>query len=531
MSNPVDSSECVGIVSDIAGCSESPLTSASSAFYFDCLKCRTPLVTSISPTNGTSLDTITITGSGFSTTECQNEVKFHETKCVVSLSTDTSIECKLDGDNNSTKIATYLLLNLKVNNRGAALNTEPNALNRNFIVFPHISIITPSQGSEKGGTPVTIKGGGFYDDVKVTMNSECTVKNFSYNEITCETAQSMESISTVGVKVYAHGQWFDALCKTDPCTFSYTSSATPQVTSVSPPEVSMEYTELTINGSLFGTDEDGITADVGGTPCRVTTVEDTSIKCNLSSLTAGSHLVRVHVAVKGYAASSIRVEVPGVITSVSPSSGSVMGGTKVTITGFGFKPDDTRVTFGDKECLQPTATPFTIECTTPEGTSGNVTIQVTSNSITYTDQPIYAYDPDLTPNITSVTPSSGSSGQPVNISGTGFSNTASDISVHIGNAECLVRESTEIQVICNLGIHSAGEFLISLKHNIHGNAIGSVSFMYSLAINSFSPNAGKISKVSINHTYRSLTLLTVNLIIKALNNSNNNNNNFNTVNL
>jgi uncharacterized protein (TIGR03437 family) len=111
------------------------------------------------------------------------------------------------------------------------------------------------------------------------------------------------------------------------------------------------------------------------------------------------------------------------IVGVSPSSGSLAGGTKVTITGSGFLPGLT-VTFGTTQAVNAITTVTstnTINLTTPLGT-GTVSVTVTNpdgqsatlaNAFTYLNPP---------PKITSITPATGPSngGTVVTLAGSGF---------------------------------------------------------------------------------------------------------------
>ena len=75
-SSPSTHGACSGDVSLISGCTPvvDPVPTNTSKFQFALHECATPYVTALSRSNGTTLDTLTMTGSGFGTTGCQNEV-------------------------------------------------------------------------------------------------------------------------------------------------------------------------------------------------------------------------------------------------------------------------------------------------------------------------------------------------------------------------------------------------------------------------------------------------------------------------
>lgn len=103
---------------------------------------------------------------------------------------------------------------------------------------------------------------------------------------------------------------------------------------------------------------------------------------------------------------------PPAVTSVSPSSGPLSGGSVVTINGTGFNPGSS-VTFGGRAAYRTTPVNSTeIQALAPPGTAGTVDIVVTdqmgSSAKSAADQ--FTYDPtqaNYVPEVTSVTPASG----------------------------------------------------------------------------------------------------------------------------
>lgn len=117
---------------------------------------------------------------------------------------------------------------------------------------------------------------------------------------------------------------------------------------------------------------------------------------------------------------AVPVAAAPVFSSISPSSGTIAGGTSVTITGSGFI-DVTSVTFGGTAATTYTngSTTTTITATTPAHAAGAVSVIITTadggtatGSFTYTSAPT----------ITGLTPPSATNGgtQTIQISGTGF---------------------------------------------------------------------------------------------------------------
>jgi hypothetical protein len=112
------------------------------------------------------------------------------------------------------------------------------------------------------------------------------------------------------------------------------------------------------------------------------------------------------------------------VTGVSPSSGSVGGGTFVTVTGTNFIPGAT-VEFGANKATKVTVNGFpgtTLTCYTPAGAgTGSVTVRVTNDDLR-AGQQSNAFTYAAGPAITAVSPASGpiAGGTTVTLTGTGF---------------------------------------------------------------------------------------------------------------
>lgn len=238
----------------------------------------TPRVTSISPPRVSSGDTITIRGSGFSAVSSENHVSFDGIQCSVSSSADSVIECVL-----GTGFAGYKSLYLHVMYSGVA-NTESAGVEFEVVVDG----ISPSMGSEAGGTEAVVTGSGFYyhqeDDGRAVSSSPslleevsshfrdapecssgwinqvliggnlCTVVNSTNASLTVKTPEDTGNNSVYDIEVRV-------LCRDSPNNvsrsllrgaFRYEASSTPHVLSVSPTSGPIQGGEtVTINGTSF----------------------------------------------------------------------------------------------------------------------------------------------------------------------------------------------------------------------------------------------------------------------------------------
>ena len=120
---------------------------------------------------------------------------------------------------------------------------------------------------------------------------------------------------------------------------------------------------------------------------------------------------------------------PPTITGLSPSSGTTLGNTSVTITGTGFT-EAVGVKFGTMVADFTVNSATSVTATTPVG-SGTVDVTVTAaggtSAINAADQ--YTYIPPPLPRVTAVSPTQGAIGTPVTITGTGFT---APVVVHFG---------------------------------------------------------------------------------------------------
>jgi large repetitive protein len=204
----------------------------------------------------------------------------------------------------------------------------------------------------------------------------------------------------------------------------------PTVTSLSPASgTRLGGTTVTITGTGFSSPA---TVSFGSTPgTSVTVVSPTQITVRSPARPTGG-TVDVTVTTVGGTSPVVPGDrftytgVAPVVTSITPTSGSVAGGTTVTITGTGFTSAST-VRFGTTAGTSMTFVSDTqITIRSPARAAGLVDIRVTTvggtSAIVAADQFTYF----AVPVITSLSPNSGpsSGGTLVTITGTGFTNTS-----------------------------------------------------------------------------------------------------------
>ena len=82
----------------------------------------------------------------------------------------------------------------------------------------------------------------------------------------------------------------------------------------------------------------------------------------------------------------------------------------------------------------------------------------------------YEWTEAYTPSVTATSPTSGSSGDLITITGTHFGMNASDATVTIGDAKCVIQTITDTSITCNLGNHAAGKFPLVVQTDTLGKS-------------------------------------------------------------
>ena len=445
-------------------------------------------------TQGVAGTAVTVTGSGFGA-DCQTLVDVGGYECEVTGSAAGSVTCAV-GVGSGLKVGVAHPFTVFVLNRGNALLKIADPVGRRFVLLPSVTSVTPAQGSLAGGTTLTIAGDGFEDGattVTVTGGVECAVTQVKASQILCVTSASVAASGAVAVRV---GALPPAKCP-GACGYEFTGDATPTVANVTPTAVTAPGVALTLTGVHFGSDVVAVTVTVGGVVCKVTSVSDTEVVCEESLAPAGSHVVAVQVAGVGASPPTVTLFITPTVTAVSPDSGSIGGGTKVTIAGFGFNSDNVTVSVGGATCEVESASLTTVVCVTaPAGAAASQPVEVTSAGDTF---PVvqFAFTADKTPTVTSVTPDAGTASDVLTVAGTGFGSVISDVSVLLDDVVCDVTAVTDTEVVCAAGVHAAGVTAVSVLVSPNGFSTGSAQFTYELSVSAIAPIEGQYIIVAI----------------------------------
>ena len=432
-------------------------------------------------------DVIRIHGINFDSVPLKNTVKFGGFTCDVVTSTATQIDCQMNkSEEPSTN--TWLPISLSVEGKGNALVVIRSEYNYSVIFQHEVESITPLTGSQMGGTTLTIQGTGLdIEQLKISIgtSSTCDVIEQSYSEIKCLT-----SSGTGDQQIFVEDKRYEAdlqRIQTD-LTFKYDFAITPIISFVTPIKISEPNTLLEFVGTSLGATKETNTILIGDETFSVDSVSvsssSTKLQLTITALPQDKYKTSVLVNGIGYAKfndtnlSSFELTVEGKVNSIQPNNGSIYGGTKVTVNGFGFMGNQSTALIDGKTCTIVNADHTTITLITPKVNSAGSKYIHIDNSVF---KPTFNFLDERTPTINSLSKSKGVAGDVITLNGEFYSNSKADYTIRFGNVQC-----TSINVIntgtvsCVLGIHSAGNVTVSVSIQGYGNSNNDLIFTYDL---------------------------------------------------
>ena len=273
------SSACT--VVDTFGCASDP--TVTDKFLFKSATCLTPVIDNVEITSGpknTSVPSwgfedseLTITGSGFSSTQCQNEITVGKGsfKCEVSSASSSSLVCNIKGNPGGDVTPLNSLENTAVTvnvlNQGVAIMSIPNPDMAKFRLYPKITSQSVNEGSWSGGSVISFTGTGLVpkggkEAILVIFGEEgsqmsCAVIEATYTQLSClvpdyTSLKGINADQNVPITIEM-GYLRENPVAASELSFTYKESLMATADSMTPTAVTAS-DAVTITGANFGSD-------------------------------------------------------------------------------------------------------------------------------------------------------------------------------------------------------------------------------------------------------------------------------------
>jgi hypothetical protein len=487
--NTEDGTVCKHTITPKADCYEENQVGEANKFSYTLSSCSTPVINSINLNSGTVDTVIQISGDGFSTKECQNEVMFGSYICNITSAHENSLTCKIDS-NSRPEIYVLHQLCARVNNRGFAYINISDVGKSGFAIKPSIKYITPTCGSLAGGARLTIKGYGFDGMPFITIGGyDCTIIEHSYNEIICETpASNTDEKKQVLVFLYIGNISIQSECETmfEECIYIYNSSSTPVMLNVNP-KVFSPKSPFIITGALLGHATQELDLTIGNVSATIIEANETYVVAKIDNVPAGNNSLILRVKNYGKASGKLEIHGPLKVNDLYPLSGSIYGNTTLTIFGNGFLRNNLTISLGESNCTLLSLNLSHLTCLTKPHRAGSLDLSVSSNGLT-TNYSSYRFAIESSPTVTSVSPTSGFPGDTLTIYGSNLKKNATTVSLNKAKCEILSLNTDEIK--CLIGHHPTGKVNISVLVGGLGVSNTDIQFEYRLSLIDITPTQG-----------------------------------------
>jgi len=418
--------------SNLSYCNLPTPSSPFDMLFTKCFNYDLPRILNVTNGNGAYNNDIVVQGTGFSSATCENEIWIGGVLCPLSSSSTTRLVCQIPMNLDQLQPYTNYTVDILVKNIGYA--DYDSIFQIQF--SPIITSITPDQGSIQGGTQITLSGYGFSQYTTIQMGS--IPYYYFYNTDKNNTVITFNSIviNTIPIddgqyqiQVNSNGMLVDCLSS---CQFNASSEITPVIDSISPTSLNSSGL-VTLNGSNFGNLVSALNITIGTQTCLVQTVSDQEITCQLDGLDIGDQTINLNIQGVGNAINSnnsTQVIIKGepLLQSISPASGSINGGTLITITGNGFDETTTSISIDNTVCKIVSVSIDQVTCLTSAHSSATgLNFQVSVKNTQFTTSGFsYEYSTAQSPSVSSLSPTSGSTGTTLTITGSGFGTDSSN---------------------------------------------------------------------------------------------------------
>ena len=361
----------------------------------------TPTITGFSPTSGAIGATVTISGTNFTNTPGDHIVEFNNTASVVTASTSNSITTIVPVGASSGKISITV--------SGVKITSIDD-----FTISPTPSIsgFTPNSGAV--GATIILSGNNF----SITPADNVIEFNGVAAVVTASTSNSITTTVPIGASDGTISLILNGVVATSGSSFNVLP--TPTISLISPLIGSGAVgAVVTISGSNFSPSP---IVSFNGTTAVVTSSTASSIT---TSVPSGASSGTISVTTSGVtitSSSTFTVLPTPSISGFTPSSGAVNATVIISGTHFSNTPSDHVVKFNNTTAVVTASNANSITTSVPAGaTSGKISVKVSGVTVLSSNNFVVL----STPTITGFSPSSGSEGAIVIISGTNFNTTPS----------------------------------------------------------------------------------------------------------
>ena len=436
---------------------------------------RSVNVFSVTPKVGPIGTQVTVSGAGFGSSQGSSTLSFNGTTATsVSSWSDTQIVATVPTGTTSGYV--------QVVKSGLSSNTDVNFAVGTVLVnsVSPTSVLTGAQfqvngsgfGATQGSSNVVFKNGNFpativsWSDTQITATAPAVADRGPI----IVTAAGVQSNTDVNITILG-----------------------PSISSFSPTSGPVG-TQVTINGSNFGSTQGASTVTFNNSSASIVSWSDTQIVATVPPA-AISGQVKVRVAnLNSNINQYFTVPAPH-ISGISPSSGPV--GTQLTITGSGFQASQGggRVYLGTNVWTPVSWNDTQIVVTVPSGAATGP-VQVLSNNGIWSNQDFVYALPN--PVITGLAPSSGPVGTQVLIKGSGFGATQGSSTVTISSTALTVSNWSDNQIVAIVPASTISGQVAVTQSGVTSNT--NINFTVPAPhIASVSPSSGVIgNQVTIN---------------------------------
>ncbi|MGH9790273.1 MAG: beta strand repeat-containing protein, partial [Candidatus Acidiferrales bacterium] len=420
------------------------------AFTYDPIPA--PFITTVSPNGGPSSGGTQITINGGNFVSGATVLVGGSPATAVTLLSSTQLTAVTPGG--------FGTVDVQVRNPDGQIATLAGTFNYTLAAPPNIQSVSPNSGPASGGTQITITGADFVSGASVVVGGvAATGVNFvSATEITAITPAHAPGV--VGVLVRNPDN------QTDTAANAFTYAAPPSISSIAPTSgPAAGGTPVTITGANFRV---GATVRFGAIASGSVTINSSN---QIQAVSPPSAPGTVSVSVINTDGQSGTLNsaftytgLAPTISSISPVSGPLAGGTTVVIAGTNFATGAT-VSFGGVPASSVTVTSSTqIQTVSPAGaaagavdvrvTNPDLSVAVRSNGFTYVPAPL----------VQSIAPNSGTTagGTFVTISGMNFQPGAMVLFGATAATNVVVTSGTTI--IANTPAGAAGAVNVSVRN-------------------------------------------------------------------